>query len=238
MICGRIVENSLFGILMKICMMLPSDGRRCWWCRGGGVGIDVAMKEDYDTLIKNKTWSLVPRASNTNVVVGKVSDAVSDNGGSDGDEVIRSGSDGRTKAANVTGLVGLLWRLKSDRNCARKKHMQVQTKAELQNALIKSQHEEVYWSTSSTEEKNYQWEPAGHVTISKNPLMFSMYSCNRFGISVGKKAGADHDLVVFVVQSAINIHNPSDLMTPTTVGAAATRDSSFSFIAFLCCTTH
>nr|GEU34299.1 Gag/Pol polyprotein [Tanacetum cinerariifolium] len=30
-----------------------------------------AMKEEYDALIKNGTWSLVPRASNTNVVDGK-----------------------------------------------------------------------------------------------------------------------------------------------------------------------
>nr|GEZ14699.1 nucleotide-binding, alpha-beta plait [Tanacetum cinerariifolium] len=30
-----------------------------------------AMKEEYDALMKNKTWSLVPRASNTNVVDGK-----------------------------------------------------------------------------------------------------------------------------------------------------------------------
>nr|GEZ00338.1 putative RNA-directed DNA polymerase [Tanacetum cinerariifolium] len=30
-----------------------------------------AMKEEYDALMKNRTWSLVPRASNTNVVDGK-----------------------------------------------------------------------------------------------------------------------------------------------------------------------
>ncbi|GJT60279.1 retrotransposon protein, putative, ty1-copia subclass, partial [Tanacetum coccineum] len=30
-----------------------------------------AMKEEYDALMKNETWSLVPRASNTNVVDGK-----------------------------------------------------------------------------------------------------------------------------------------------------------------------
>nr|GEY28459.1 hypothetical protein [Tanacetum cinerariifolium] len=30
-----------------------------------------AMKEEYDALIKNETWSLIPRASNTNVVDGK-----------------------------------------------------------------------------------------------------------------------------------------------------------------------
>ncbi|GJV45416.1 putative RNA-directed DNA polymerase [Tanacetum coccineum] len=30
-----------------------------------------AIKEEYDALIKNETWSLVPRASNTNVVDGK-----------------------------------------------------------------------------------------------------------------------------------------------------------------------
>ncbi|GJX05090.1 gag/pol polyprotein [Tanacetum coccineum] len=29
------------------------------------------MKEEYDALMKNRTWSLVPRASNTNVVDGK-----------------------------------------------------------------------------------------------------------------------------------------------------------------------
>nr|GEZ55554.1 hypothetical protein [Tanacetum cinerariifolium] len=29
------------------------------------------MKEEYDALMKNATWSLVPRASNTNVVDGK-----------------------------------------------------------------------------------------------------------------------------------------------------------------------
>ncbi|GJS92581.1 putative RNA-directed DNA polymerase [Tanacetum coccineum] len=29
------------------------------------------MKEEYDALMKNETWSLVPRASNTNVVDGK-----------------------------------------------------------------------------------------------------------------------------------------------------------------------
>ncbi|GKE27198.1 kinesin-like protein KIN-UB [Tanacetum coccineum] len=29
------------------------------------------MKEEYDPLMKNGTWSLVPRASNTNVVDGK-----------------------------------------------------------------------------------------------------------------------------------------------------------------------
>ncbi|GKD53078.1 retrovirus-related pol polyprotein from transposon TNT 1-94 [Tanacetum coccineum] len=31
-----------------------------------------AMKEEYDALMKNGTWSLVPRASNTNVVDGKL----------------------------------------------------------------------------------------------------------------------------------------------------------------------
>nr|GEV71103.1 hypothetical protein [Tanacetum cinerariifolium] len=30
------------------------------------------------------------------------------------------------------------------------------------------------------------------------------------------ESGANHDIVFFVVQSAINIHNPSDLMTLTT----------------------
>ncbi|GJZ37875.1 gag/pol polyprotein [Tanacetum coccineum] len=30
-----------------------------------------AVKEEYDALMKNETWSLVPRASNTNVVDGK-----------------------------------------------------------------------------------------------------------------------------------------------------------------------
>ncbi|GKB30077.1 nucleotide-binding alpha-beta plait domain-containing protein [Tanacetum coccineum] len=32
---------------------------------------NLSMKEEYDALMKNGTWSLVPRASNTNVVDGK-----------------------------------------------------------------------------------------------------------------------------------------------------------------------
>ncbi|GJU46699.1 N-terminal kinase-like protein [Tanacetum coccineum] len=40
-----------------------SNGQRSPWRQ--------AMKEEYDALMKNRTWSLVPRASNTNVVDGK-----------------------------------------------------------------------------------------------------------------------------------------------------------------------
>nr|GEW31785.1 hypothetical protein [Tanacetum cinerariifolium] len=135
-------------------------------------------------------------------------------------------------------------------------HVQVQTKVEVQIALIRSQQEEVdrvIIFYASKKAKNYQWEPAGSVAISKKPLMFSVYSCNCFGISVQKKDKAqakkhrpklscvwqgwprhsllllqwranawtswqnlELDIVVFVVQLAINIHNPSDLMTLTT----------------------
>nr|GFB78087.1 hypothetical protein [Tanacetum cinerariifolium] len=40
---------------------------------------------------------------------------------------------------------------------------------------------------------------------------------------LAESAGADHDLVVSVVQSAINIHSPSDLMTLTAAAATALR---------------
>nr|GEX92137.1 hypothetical protein [Tanacetum cinerariifolium] len=109
--------------------------------------------------------------------------------------------------------------------------------------------------TFQVEAKIYQRTPAGYVAISKKHLMFSVHTCNYFGISVLKKdkahaektqtqavmcvarlattfasitaveskrldelveSGSDHHIVVFVVQSAISIHNPRDLMTLTT----------------------